>query len=118
MPDDYFTITRAPATPGTVRLLFSGDLDMGSRADIQEALRAAVTDARVLEPASSGGAGEGSRIVIDLRGVRFIDSEAIAAILDGYVAAEAVGVDFRLAGALGIVRRVFDVIGLQHLFES
>ncbi|MBB2940807.1 anti-sigma B factor antagonist [Actinoplanes lutulentus] len=117
MPDDYFTITRAPATPGTVRLLFSGDLDMGARTDIHDALKAAVTEARVLEPAASGGAGEVPRIIIDLRGVRFIDSEAIAAILDGYVAAEDAGLDFRLAGALGIVRRVFDVIGLHHLFE-
>lgn len=106
MPDDYFTITAAPAEPGTVRLALAGDLDMDARDGISEALLAAVGQAR------------GSRIVVDLRGVRFIDSEAISAILEGYVAAERAGIEFRLSGATGIVRRVFDVIGLEHLFTE
>ncbi|BAL87552.1 hypothetical protein AMIS_23320 [Actinoplanes missouriensis 431] len=107
MPDDYFTILRSPA-PGVITVALTGDLDIGARDEIRESLLAAVEDA----------APDEARLVVDLRGVRFIDSEAVSAILEGYLAAEAAGIGFRLAGALGIVRRVFDVIGLQHLFES
>ncbi|BBH67652.1 hypothetical protein ACTI_43370 [Actinoplanes sp. OR16] len=106
MPDDYFMISREPSAPGPIRLSFSGDLDMGARDEIEEALVDAVKEA----PAAG--------VVADLRGVRFIDSEAVSAILEGYLAAERAGVGFRLSGALGIVRRVFDVIGLEHLFDE
>ncbi|MEU4564127.1 STAS domain-containing protein [Actinoplanes sp. NPDC023936] len=105
MPDDYFTIMRA-AAPGVITVALTGDLDIGARDEIREALLAAAGDA------------DGSRLVVDLRGVRFIDSEAVSAILEGYLAAEEAGIGFRLAGAVGIVRRVFDVIGLQYLFEK
>ncbi|WP_229074648.1 STAS domain-containing protein [Actinoplanes sp. DH11] len=106
MPDDYFTITRAPAVDGAApdRVLLAGDLDMGARDELRDTLVAAA------------GETTGPRLVVDLRQVRFIDSEAISAILEGYLAAERAGLDFRLTGALGIVRRVFDVIGLDHLF--
>jgi anti-anti-sigma factor len=106
VPDDYFSITRAPGAPGTICLLFTGDLDMGARDRIQDAVLTAAGDATA------------KRIVADMRGVRFIDSEAVSALLDGYVAAEEGEIEFQIAGALGIVRRVFEVIGLEHLLTE
>ncbi|MEU4693623.1 STAS domain-containing protein [Actinoplanes sp. NPDC023714] len=117
MPDDYFMISREPSAPGPIRLSFSGDLDMGARDEIRDALIEAVKDADAAATADDAEATAGA-VLADLRGVRFIDSEAVSAILEGYLAAERAGLGFRLSGARGIVRRVFEVIGLEHLFDD
>ncbi len=106
MADDYFTIALEPASgSATSRVLLVGAFDIGAREDLRKALLELVDD----DP--------GSRITVDLRRVTFIDSEAINALIGGYLAAERAGITFRLAGARGIVDRVLRVIGLDHLLD-
>ncbi|GIF02625.1 hypothetical protein Asi03nite_01630 [Actinoplanes siamensis] len=107
MADDYFTIASVPAEPGAdgvpaARLKLAGSFDIGSSAELRAALRAA----------------DGSHLVVDLSRVRFIDSEALSALISGYLAAERAGLTFRLTGAVGIVERVISVMGLRHLLTS
>lgn len=91
------TITR------TVLLALDGEFDITDRAELEEATVAAVT------------AAERGRVVVDVGGVSFIDSEAVAALIVGYQAASAAGCEYRLTGARGMVRRIFEIAGLLEL---
>jgi anti-anti-sigma factor len=104
--DDYFTIALEPAgRSATSRVLLGGAFDIGAREELRKALLELVDG----DP--------GARIVVDLRRVTFIDSEAINALIEGFLAAEQAGLTFRLAGARGIVDRVLRVVGLDHLLD-
>ncbi|HWS39425.1 MAG TPA: STAS domain-containing protein [Actinoplanes sp.] len=103
--DDYFTITLAPVLDRTRRVLLAGEFDIDTRDELTARLLAVVEEAA------------GDRIVVDLAGVRFIDSEALGGIIDGYQAADRAGLDFRIANPAGIVKRLFEIIGLNHLLE-
>jgi anti-anti-sigma factor len=104
--DDYFTIALEPADgDGTVWVRLSGAFDIGTREDLCDALLGLV------DP------GAGKRILVDLHEVTFIDSEAINALIKGYLAADRAGIGFRLANARGIVDRVLRIVGLDHLLE-
>ncbi|MFC7531879.1 STAS domain-containing protein [Actinoplanes sp. GCM10030250] len=110
MTDDYFTILPEPPGTGadgvvTSRILLSGEFDLDSRDQLRDAM---------LAPIDAGTSG---RVVVDMRKVRFIDSEAISAIIDAFLAAEQAGIVFRLAGTTGIVDRVITVVGLGHLVD-
>lgn len=112
MPDDdYFTISPEPIQADssgvpTCRVLLAGEFDIDTREELT---------ARLIEVVEEGG---GSRIVVDLTRVRFIDSEALGGIIDGYQAADRAGIDFRIANPTGIVKRLFDIVGLNHLLEA
>ncbi len=107
--DESFTVTVEAdpagdgAAPGS-RVRLDGELDLGARDVLRDTLFTIIDDEKPRE------------IVVDLSGVTFIDSEAISGLLDGYLAAGQAGIAFRLANATGIVRRVFDVIDVPHLF--
>lgn len=104
--DDYYTIALEPAGGNaTARVLLSGAFDIGTRDDLRQALLDLVAD----DP--------GRHVQVDLRQVTFIDSEAINALIEGYLAAERAGVTLRLCGAQGIVDRVLRVVGLDHLLD-
>jgi anti-anti-sigma factor len=104
--DDYYTIALEPAGGSAAsRVLLAGAFDIGTREDLRKALLGLV------------GGDPGPRILVDLRRVTFIDSEAINALIEGYLAAEQAGVSLRLTGAHGIVDRVLRVIGLDHLLD-
>ena len=111
MHDDYFTITRETVHPTSdahenAVILLRGEFDLGAREDLHEALLAPVE------------AGDVTRITVDLGDVTFMDSEAINAIMDGYVAAEKAGIVFRLSRPDGIVKRVLEVLGLVPLVDA
>ncbi len=107
MSDDYYAIDhRAAAPDGTVVVVLSGEFDLGSCDDLREAVLGAV------------GRETATRVVLDLTAVTFIDSEAVRALLDGYVAAGDRGVGYRVANAGGLVKRVLDVMGLGELTRS
>ncbi|HET9061552.1 MAG TPA: STAS domain-containing protein [Acidimicrobiales bacterium] len=55
----------------------------------------------------------GSTVVVDLSGVTFIDASGVAALVDAQRQVEAGGSRMELRGAQGIVRRVFEIVGLQ-----
>jgi anti-anti-sigma factor len=104
--DDYYTIALEPADgDATARVRLTGALDIGAREDLCEALLGLI------------GPDAGERIVVDLQAVTFIDSEAINALIQGYLAAERAGLGFHLANAHGIVDRVLRIVGLDHLME-
>jgi anti-anti-sigma factor len=104
--DDYYTIALEPADDGaTAWVRLAGAFDIGAREDLCDTLLGMV------------GPDAGERILVDLNDVTFIDSEAINALIQGYLAAERSGIDFRLANARGIVERVLRIVGLDHLLE-
>jgi anti-sigma B factor antagonist len=57
----------------------------------------------------------GSRVVVDLSDLRFLDSSGIAALLAARDKVLESGHEFEVRGAKGIVRRVLDVTGLSFL---
>lgn len=60
----------------------------------------------------------GSTVVVDLAGLRFLDSSGIAALLGARNEITAAGHGFELRGAQGIVRRVLEVTGLVFLLND
>jgi anti-sigma B factor antagonist len=107
--DEYYAITVAPAVAGAdgearSRVLHAGEFDISVRDELSLTLVAAV--------------GDGAHVVVDMRRVRFIDSEAISAVIDGYRAADLAGVEFQVSGAGGVVKRVFEISGLGHLLVT
>jgi anti-sigma B factor antagonist len=107
--DDYFTISQSVTADGpageVTTLHLAGEFDIGARDELHDELINTVHAA-------------GDSVVVDLRQVTFIDSEAIGALLDGYGAAQHSGVSFRLANACGVVHRVMQVSGLLFLFDQ
>ncbi|WP_328468634.1 STAS domain-containing protein [Actinoplanes sp. NBC_00393] len=109
MLEDYFAIAADPARADddgvvTSRVRLSGEFDIDSREELRDALLEVIT------------AGECARLLVDLDQVRFIDSEALSALIESYLAAESAGIAFQLVGAHGIVKQVITVAGLEHLF--
>lgn len=60
----------------------------------------------------------GSTVVVDLSGLRFLDSSGIAALLRARQEIVDAGHGFEMRGATGIVRRVLDVTGLAFLLSG
>ncbi|GAA0794658.1 STAS domain-containing protein [Spirilliplanes yamanashiensis] len=85
---------------GTARLLLGGELDLAAREDLYAAIVAAGADADI------------TAVVLDLRGVTFIDSEALGAVIEGHAAITSAGRSYSLVGDHGPVRRVLDIAGL------
>lgn len=104
--DDYFTITRQAPVRGAdgvleQRVHLAGELDLGARDELRDALVPGV-----------------GALVVDLGDVTFIDSEAIGALLDGHAAATAAGTSLRLINANGLVWRVFEIIGMTPMLDG
>jgi anti-anti-sigma factor len=81
-------------------LTLSGELDIGS-AQVLEA---------ALDEACAGGAKE---LVVDLRGIDFMDSMGLRALLHGRTTCQAFDCDYHLTPASRPVQRVLDATGLQ-----
>ena len=83
-----------------VRLCPFGELDMGTVEQIREQL----------ENATASGA---RRVVLDLRGVTFLDSTGLHLVLEADAASRAQGWEFGLIGGPAGVQRVFDLTGAR-----
>lgn len=79
------------------RIRLVGELDIAATTDLAERLTSVA--APVIE--------------VDLSDLRFVDGTGLTALLTAKRKAEAAGRRFRMTGAHGIVRRVFDVTGLS-----
>ncbi|BCJ53083.1 hypothetical protein Asp14428_45580 [Actinoplanes sp. NBRC 14428] len=101
MTDADYQLTREA---GIVRL--SGEFDINAREELQAVL------ARAIEEDGAGG------IVVDLDRVTFLDSEAMSALIDGYLTGRAAGVKLSIVNAHGLVHRVLDVSGVLEMFEN
>ena len=84
---------------GTVCLRLQGELDLSSADEV----RAAMT--RAAAPS----------VIIDLTGCTFMDAAGLGALLELRRAAQARGGDVHFEGARGMVRRVFEVVGLDGM---
>lgn len=102
--DPPFGVRQHEAGGATV-LALEGDLDLTSAAEAGEAL----------ERVQSGGA----TVVLDLRGLRFIDSSGLRVVLEAQRRAKSAGNGSRLLVAPGDagVRRVFDLSGVGGLLD-
>ena len=89
---------------GVATVLLEGELDIAS---------APVLDASL---ADVEGNGSGT-VVLDLAGVRFIDSTGLRSLLSARSRAEASGHKLRLANLTVDVERVFDVTGVRRMFD-
>lgn len=101
MSDPYYLVDRQERAGAQV-LRMSGELDINARADITDAIRAAV--------------GAGRPIEVDLSDATFLDSEGLAGLIEGYVAAQADGVPFAVVGAKDTVLHVLTVSGVLDIF--
>jgi anti-sigma B factor antagonist len=99
--EDPYTLSADPPV-----LALTGEFDLSARDELTSALLGVVED-----PATE-------TVVLDVSGTTFIDSEALAAIITGVIAARELGKPFRIAGATGVVQRVMDVAGLLDLIDN
>lgn len=89
--------------PGTWVIGLSGEFDITAREELAEVLRARVADA--------GAAG----VTVDLDATTFLDSEAMAALIEGYNAARAAGKPFGIVNPHGVIERSLHIAGLFDL---
>ena len=108
MPDDYYSITREPGVrpDGTVDVRLNGTLDIGARPGLHGALAAVAGEPGV------------TAVRVDLSEVTFLDSEALAGLIQGFTEARRAGLDFAVVGAQGLVHRVLVVTGTLALFSA
>jgi anti-anti-sigma factor len=99
----HYTIARERLTV-TTHLTLTGEFDIAARDDLRHALLTAVAD--------------GTHVIVDLDDVDFLDSESLSALVDGFNAARSAGLNFRLHGARGTVKRVLDITGVGDLANS
>jgi anti-anti-sigma factor len=102
--DKYFSIVLDSEPGGVAVLRLAGDLDIDARDELRAAALAAV-------PGSAG-------LVFDFGETTFLDSEAMAALIEGMNAARTAGISVRAVNARGIVHRVLDVAGVLEMFDK
>jgi anti-sigma B factor antagonist len=101
--DDAFDV-RTERRADHLRLLVSGELDLFREADLLRALDEVLADTTP------------ERLVLDVRGVLFLDSSGLRALLMCRDRARSVGVPLVLAVAPGPVTRLLDVAGVRNWF--
>ena len=87
-----------------LRLLVSGELDLFREADLRRTLDDVLADTTP------------ERLVLDVRGVQFLDSSGLRALLMCRDRAGSLGVPLALAVAPGPVTRLLDVAGVRNWF--
>ena len=97
-------IDRVAGTDGTVLLHLRGELDLASAGDLKRAL-AALPD----------GA---TTIVLELRGLDFMDSSGLAALIAARNEAVRLRRSFRITGAAGSVRHLLDRTATGPMLET
>ena len=92
-----------PAVDGSAVLEVHGEIDVAVSEEFSDALFAMI---------DTGAPG----VVVDLAGVRFIDSSGLGALVKASQHADNVGSSVTVRNAEGPVRRVFDITGLAEKF--
>lgn len=102
MREKYYSIDIAGPKDGLATVRLGGSLDIGAREDLRDAIAQVSAD----------------RVIVDLGHVRFIDSEALAGLIEGFLRARKAGAEVRAVNARGIVLRVLEVTGTMELFQA
>lgn len=97
-----FEIDRLTSSKGPVILRLRGDLDYTSAPRLREYL------SRLAAP----------ELVIELRGLRMLDSSGLAVLLQARTAAERHGRELGIRGAQGVVRRVLERTGTLTILSG
>ena len=90
---------------GSVRVVVSGELDLHR----EHSLRSCVDDVLAASPPE--------RLVLDVRGLQFLDSSGLRALLTCRDRARAIGVRVALAVSSGPVTRLLDLAGVRGWFD-
>jgi anti-sigma B factor antagonist len=101
--DDVFDV-RTERRADHLRLLVSGELDLFREADLRRALDDVLAHTTP------------ERLVLDVRGVQFLDSSGLRALLLCRDRARSIGVPLALAVTPGPVTRLLDVAGVRDWF--
>jgi anti-anti-sigma factor len=88
---------------GSAFLKVEGDIDAHSAIDLRAALDGLHADAQV---------------ILDMSGVRFMDSSGINALLGHVMRTEGTGGSLRIVNASGPVQRVIEITGLDQLLSA
>lgn len=91
------------AQDGWTILMPVGDLDMASAPDLRSHLNRAVS-------------ATGGRVIVDLDGVHFVDSQGLGTLVAGLKRARSHGGDLRLAGPSAAVRELLELTSLDRAF--
>jgi anti-sigma B factor antagonist len=102
----YYSIDTFVPKNGLGTLRLGGSLDIGAREDVRDS---------IMEAAAAPGL---RTLMVDLSGVAFLDSEALAGLIEGFLRVRETGVGIRMVNAYGIVRRVLEVTGTLELFGT
>jgi anti-anti-sigma factor len=86
----------------TVIVTVAGDVDLANATELAETLSAQAD----------------SHLVVDLSGVRFLDSKGIEVLVRAYQAQSNAARTFRTVGEIDQVRRVLEIAGLFDLFHG
>lgn len=90
-----------------VTIALRGEIDLANAGQLRDAIATAVAGA---EPDAS--------LVVDLAGLRFIDSAGISVLVAGRRSTLAAGREFRVAGAAGLVLEVLQLTGVWPLLSG
>lgn len=94
---------------GVPVLAISGEVDLAAAPAVRDALGA-------LLAGGSPDAGPNGQVVVDLSGVRFIDSTGLSALVAAHTRSVENGGELRLAAVPPGVRQVLELTGLDGLF--
>jgi anti-sigma B factor antagonist len=92
------------AEDGRVTVTVTGEVDYSNSEEIAGGIHGAITD------------WSPPNVEVDLREATFIDSTGLGALIEGYRAAVAAGVGFRVVNPSDTFRRVLAVTGLSDFF--
>jgi anti-sigma B factor antagonist len=89
--------------PATWVIGLSGEFDITAREELAELLVTRVADV------------DTAAVTVDLDATTFLDSEAMAALIEGYNAARAAGKPFGIVNPHGVIERSLRIAGLLDL---
>jgi len=95
-----FVIAEHPVEGGVVCLAVSGELDLATATDLEDAVAAAAARPGVRE------------VMVELSGLTFLDGSGLAALSRARTAAGKAGFLVRAEGARGVVQRVLAITGM------
>lgn len=88
---------------GICHLQVSGEVDLATSPGLTDEIDRRLADATV------------THLVVDLSAVSFLDSSGVNALIRGHLQAQRTGRQFRVRGATGRVKTVFDISGVGDL---